>query len=499
MWGAIISAAVGAYTSGKQAQASAEAAQADKRYSRGQGNLYWTQAQQQLERDRYLQDVQLRQNQLNTRLSLEQRDFLRSRMEREDEMLHRERGQQRDRRDFIDKSAASERMWQIQQMLRNQNLSKSERSVARKELQRLQGQYGLERQEDIDELKDYQRTLKSERLQDTQQFTKAQRIKDAERQSDLSLRNQLMQKSSRYADEMEETRKTLGPVTQALSYSPEAIDKIAAGRRAQTDKSIERAVTGMSSGMEADVMRKGMFAPSARPGSMAEDTMARIINNAASMYEQQYNQSYDWARNFMTGQQGASEQAQAAEIARQNALLGRTATTYGSPLEPYLQAAQQTNVGTGLYDRQIATAANRGQRLSATGWAPSLSSVPSAVDNASAFRVGQGYGPQSTLGSAVSWRDPGSGAYDTTRLSAPGVTSLLSGAQGLWGGGMSFNNDRSARMDEYANAAGQGLGTAIDQGFKKWGTWANQRTGPAGSYGYANTGFWGGLGRIFGG
>ena len=465
MWGAIISAAVGAYSSGMASKRAAEAAQKDKLFSRSKGSEYWTMAQQQLERDRYLQDLQIRQDQMNTRLSLEDRDYLRRRVDREDAMLGAEKGQREDRQRFVDASAASERMWQIQQMLRNQNLSKSEKSFARKELQRLQGQYGIERKEDIAELRDYQGQLKRARTQDVQQLTTAQKIKNAERQQDLSLRDQLMRRSSRFAGQMEKTRLSLGPVTQALSYSPGSIDKIAAARRAQTDKSLERAVTGMGSGMEADVMRKGMCSPSARPGSMAEDTMARIINNAASMYEQQYSQSYDWAANFMTGQQGRSEQAMNAEIGRQNALMGITSTTFGSPLQSYLQAAQQTNVGTGLYDRQLATAANRGSTISATGWAPPLSNIPSSVSG-DAFRVGAGVGGYNDVGTAASWRTPGSGTFNTSRLTAGGINSLLSGAQGLFGGGMNFNADRSERMDDYAQKAGVGLGTALNDYFK---------------------------------
>ena len=460
MWGQIIGSVIGAVAGDRRAKAAERERLEDKMYMRGRGSEYLNMARDQLDRDRYLQDLQIKQDQMNTRLSLEDRDYLRRRVSREDVILDSERRQRQDRQYKVDQSAASERMWQIQQMLKNQNLAKAERSFAEGELRRLQGQYGLERQEDINELRKYQGALKRERAFDVSQLTRGQQIADAERKMGLSLRNQLMQRSGRYADEMEYQRTQLGPARRALAFGPGDVERAAERRRGQTGESFRRAVMEQSSGQLADVMRRGMFSPADRPGSVAEDTLARVVKNAASMYDQQYNESYDWAMKYITGHQGMSQQAQEADLARRNALLGETATTFGSPLTPYLQAAQQTAVGSGQYDRPVGSAAHRGQTVSGTGW--QNYQLPSALTSEWG-NVGQGLGRTQDLGSAVGgWRTPGAGTYDTSRMTAGGINSLLGGASTLFGGGDTRAGQAASDARSNAFDAGKGLGRTFD-------------------------------------
>lgn len=463
-WASILPAVfsgIGTFASLGQ-QAKSEAALYNLIYqNRGMGSAMLNHMMDQLDLDRQYKNRQFQSDQLNRRIAFDERAYSRS----QNDMIRKIKAAERDytlkRQRDLDSVAQEEREFQIRQLLQNQNLSRQERQFAESQLRKLQSDLGRERIEDRGELRRYQGQLASERRFDTDELRTAQKLAQDERDLDLRLRDSMLGRTQQLSDEMRRARDSLGPARTARFFDLSDVEDDAIRRMVGYNKALDRATKATTSEAVAGLMRKGMYGDTIgsedfRPGSHAEDTLARITARAADQYASTYDRAYDEALKYITGAQGMEQQNQAFDMARRGQLLGEVSQTYSSL--PYEIQAAGLGASSGIYDRNVASAANRGQIASATGYAPYMSLNSAIYDNIN---------PQSRMAStlnlpsaAYAGTNP-SAIYKTSAQSAPGASLFAQLAGNLLGSGLSQSSQQAQGWQRTTQAAGEGFGTAL--------------------------------------
>ena len=429
--------------------------------NRGMGAAMLSQMNDRLDIDRQYKMQQLQNEQLNRQIAFDERGYNRAR----DDAIRKIKGAERDwalnRQMSLDDVAKKEREFQIQQLLQNQNLSREERKFAEAQLRQLKSDLGTERSEDRRELSKYQSQLSGERAFDIGQLTNAQKLAQRERDLDLKLRGSMLDRTQQLSQDMELARQSLGPARSARFFDMSDVEDDALRRMAGYNKSLDRAVKTTTSEAVAGLMRKGMYgdtigSPEFRPGSLAEDTLARITARAAGEYASTYDRSYDEAMKYITGGQAMEQTNQSLDMAGRGQLLDEVSQTYSSL--PYEIQAAGLNAGSGVYDRNTQSAAHRGQLASASGYAPYMSLNSGIYDS---IMPQSGIAATMNMPTAAYAGSNPSAIYKTTAMSDPGVSAFGQLASGLLGNGLSQASTNSQGWQGIAQSAGEGFGTAL--------------------------------------
>jgi len=429
--------------------------------NRGMGAAMLNHMMDQLDLDRQYKNRQLQSDQLNRQILFDERSYERAK----NDALSKIKGAERDwslkRQTTLDDVAKQEREFQIRQLLQNQNLSRQERQFAESQLRQLQTDLGRERIADQGELNKYQGQLSSERRFDVDELRTAQKLAQAERNFDLKLRGSMLNRTQQLSAEMQRARDSLGPARTAQFYDLSDVEDDALRRMVGYNKSLDRATKATTSEAVAGLMRKGMYgdtigSPEFRPGSLAEDTLARITARAGAEYASVYDRAYDEALKYISGAQGMEQTNQSLDEGRRAQLLGEVSQTYSSL--PYEIQAASLNAGSGIYDRNIVSAANRGQITSGTGYAPYMSLNSGIYDS---INPNSGIAPTLNMPSAAWAGTNPSAVLRTQALSAPGVSPFASMASNLLGSGLTQASAASQGWQNTAQSAGEGLGAAL--------------------------------------
>jgi len=465
-WASIIPAVIsgiGTFASMKQANAS-QAQLYDLIYkNRSLGANALTGMYDQLELDKWYKAQQMQNDELNRRLSLEERSYGRDQDRRYRDQKVREQDWMKGRQATLDQVAKQERAFQIQQLIQNQNLSKQERTFAMSQLQQLKNELSGERVDDTRRLTDYHTKLAQERGFDVNQLRGAQDIARKERDLELKLRGSMLDRTQALSQDMELARQELGPAKTARFFDMSDVEHEALKRKAGYDKSLDRATTRMMSEEVAGLMSRGQFGDTIgsdefRPGSVAEDTLARITAKAAGEYASTYDRAFDEAMQYITGGQEMSQRTLSQDMAKRNQTLDEVAKTYSSL--PYEIQAAGLNTGSALYDRDLVSAAHRGEVSSAAGYAPYMNVQSGLYDN---INPGRGIGSTLNIPSAAYAGKAPSAVYKTSSINAPGPAIFGQLASSLFSGGLSASGTQATNWMNLAQKSGEGFGTALSK------------------------------------
>lgn len=378
----------------------------------------------------------------------------------------------------LDKDAARNRAFQLQQFLRAQNVSSAERAQALQELKYAQSVAAGERDDELQRFYEDRATRSTERQFQIDELRRAQQIAEANRAITTG-------QQSKYNAGVEDLRNatrtalsTLGDIREVPQLTSADINAEGDKRRALYERAIDRAANIAASQNEAALIRGGVDSSSTGAARRAE-----VAEKVAPLYEQAYQRASDDALKYMAGVQSTLFANYDKDLARRAAVLNETRLPITAYLEglrgmPQLSAdagvgPSFANVGTGIYDKKI-TSANDYRAPMAIG---------SAYNNANLNLVNSDYGQNIMLQSS------GVGPRDFTTGVFGGMSGYVSAPQNPMSGlsGLNFGYDRASanaidarnyalgRTQAFGNALG-GLVNNIGGGLDKWWNSRDTRT-----------------------
>jgi len=357
---------------------------------------------------------------LNRAIASDERTFAESELEEYKANLLKERQFEIDRMLALDKEAARQFAFKMEQYLQNQELSQQERQFA------------------LEQLEEAKRIAKGERDEDQRRFEMAKAQKEIERQFQLAEynnariqamheRNAVMSQRERIMDDikglqtgLQDTYASLQDVPDVQPITQEEIDSEIARRTDQYISDVDRAADKVASVSEADLIRGGMD-NSTQANSVRSDVASRL----ADEYQKARFKAYDDAMTYIGGQQNLRNTDLNTILASRDKQLGQYGNVFGAgitemtnlPNAPTALGYMNYQPMSAIYDRSIGSSANNfqdkyGLRSAVTDGYVNLGQGMSGLTGQNIGRMGTNMGM--TMPSAVygyntqNWGDPNS-------------------------------------------------------------------------------------------
>lgn len=393
---------------------------------------------------------------LNRELAAQDYDFNVEELRRLQDQLLSERQHVLDRQVELDRDAAQQRAFQIEQLLQNQSISAAERERALQELEEAQAVAAGERDEDLRRLAEEREMKAIERDYMIDVFGQARQQAQSERDYDLAFRDNLTGRIDDLQSALDQTLSFLGPAPAIASLSPQDIEREILMREDQYMGDADRAIDRVASVNEARLISNGMD-----ESTQANRRRRDIASQAASMYEQARTRARDEALNYISGRQGALVDNANAIMGNRSARLNETGQVAGAGLDRMMQ---MPNVGSAMGAFSLASAVpsavhTRNLR-SANDYSAPLQVGSSIYDRT---QIGTGMGatlnPQSAAtGAGLNLRRTLISPYGNPNFN-PGAALSAAGATGA--GIVSATNSNLASANANAMQAGQALGSSL--------------------------------------
>lgn len=400
-----------------------------------------------------------------------------------------------DRQVSLDRAAAQQREFQLNQLLRNQDLSQAERQYAIQMLEDARATAQGERDEDLMRFYQEREQAGSEREFSIDELRRTQDIARQERLEDVRIRDRVLSQSDQLRQALFETFGELGEGPAAPRMTQAMLDEEIGRRETRAMADADRAIDRVASVGEADLMRRGVERSS---GAIAK--RSEIAERGSALYAQARERARDEAFKYMSGVQDSLFRDYEGQLKERSVALQDTEKAYGTGLDiarmlPQAASANNyrspvdvrsavysrqvrsgndfrapINVGSGIYDKEIglgmaqtlgipsaadALALNPGSRLNAGYASPSITSPSGFMGNMATLLNGSasGYNPAPYLQLASSGAQAAGSSF----------SNLLKVLQGSgFGGGQTFQSgtvyDPITRVPYTPTSAGASFG-----------------------------------------
>ena len=295
---------------------------------------------------------------LNRIIQAEQRQYLIDEAERDRIFLEEDRQAQIERQIAEDKEAARIQAFQLQNILRNQQLAQEERDFVQQQLERAQAIAEGERDQDLRFFLQNQAKAEIERDFLISQFEGARDQYNRERALDLAQRNEIAGSIYDLQGALRQAQGELGPMAELPSLTPEMIDEEIGRRSAQYQQDVDRAAQAVASVGEADLIRRGMDT-----GTAATQKRGDIAARLADQYQDARDRAYDDALKYISGRTDSLATNVNARNAQRGQILGELRDVYSAGLPEMLRLPQVRsgtgaynllgNIKSGIYDRNL--------------------------------------------------------------------------------------------------------------------------------------------------
>ncbi|CAB5220293.1 hypothetical protein UFOVP235_30 [uncultured Caudovirales phage] len=373
-----------------------------------------------------------------------------------------------DRQMQLDKDAARNRAFQLQEYLRAQNISGAERATAMQELKYAQAVASGERDQELQRFYEDRDKRQSERQFQMDELRRAQQIAAANRQIATDQRSRYDTGVNELRDVTRSAISNLGDIKAIPQMTSADISAEGDKRRALYERAIDRAANVASSQNEAALIRGGVDSSSTGAARRSE-----VAEKIAPLYEQAYQRASDDALKYMTGVQSTLFAGYDKDLARRAQVLNESRLPITAYLES-LRAAPQiagdlgvgpsfANVGSGVYDKKVTSANDYRSPLQ----------VGSGFNAANLQLIGGDYGQNIMLqASGIGPRDFTSGVLGGMQSYVSNPQNPIAGISGLnFGYGQASANAASAR--DFAQNRSQDFGRTAGNFLSRLGSAAD--------------------------
>lgn len=277
------------------------------------------------------QAFQLQQILRNQNLSTQERQFAEAQLLQLQQQLSGERGYALDRQLAADRDAAAQQAFRLEQLLQNQNLAASEREYAQAQLAQAQRIASGEADADLQRYYQEQQQARSERQFGMGAYEGALGQAQSERSLDLQLRDDILSQVGGLQSALRETQASLGGIDPARQFSPDELRAEIERRTRQYQTDIDRAADRVASQSEADLIRRNMDR-----STLGTQTRADLASRLADEYQSARDKAYDEALAYISGKQGLNQQDFNNQLTHRQAALGETQSIEGAGLDALL-------------------------------------------------------------------------------------------------------------------------------------------------------------------
>jgi len=312
----LVGSGISAFSASSQANAAMQMRAYELEEMRRQSNMQMALGKLAMDRqddeNRYLRSIE----ELNRRIAEEERQWQISQMMDYRAVLGEERQQEIARQIEMDREAARIQSMQIQQLLRNQQISADERRFAEEQLDYVKAVARGERDEDLQRYYTEQATAAAERDFMLDQLYSAQQQMGLDQERDLAIRERILAQTDNMQSELNRAFTEFGPMPEAPVVSAEDIENEVTRRQGEYQSDVDRAAKIASSQNEANLIRAGL--DSSTPGTARRADVAREL---AQAYQNARQRAYDDALAYITGKQDTLLTGYGAEVGRRGQIL----------------------------------------------------------------------------------------------------------------------------------------------------------------------------------
>lgn len=314
--------------------------------------------QRMLENDQYMRMME----QLNRQTLQDERDFAMSQYFQNQQHLQEERDYYIRRQTQLDMRAAAERARQIQEHMQNKVMAAEERAYAMQLLEEAQEIARGEKAEDIERFHANQYQAQKEREFAIAEMERKQGIAADERSFELGKRQALEDRFTGLQTALDGAAASLGPMPTLEALTQADIDSTVDRYRDQAMTNMDYVIDRVAGQGEAALIRSGL--DGSDPGGVRSRIASQLSNdrqNARLAAEME-------ALQYITGERGALYNDIANQFQTRSATFNDLSQQYlggTQQLASLLNSTPSANqynldvgIGTGVYDRQIASANN---------------------------------------------------------------------------------------------------------------------------------------------
>lgn len=411
------------------------------------------------------QDAELLRNQyyLDANLRLGERDWTRNLMMGDRTLQMNDYQRQLDRLQQLDRAAAEQRAFALQEYLKSQTISASERARALQELERSQEIARGERDFELRELRSNQLKQSLERQFQLEQLQRTQRLAMEDRNRDLATRAKYDDAVTGYNEAITETLRQLGALPDAPTLSKEDIASEELRRRDLYERAIDRAADRASSQNEAALIKSGLDS-----SSTAAFRRSEVAGRMAPLYEEAYRRAGDDALKYMVGLRDNMLTDYKTAIDRRGIAVKEAVSPYEAMLAALMRSPNVANgvgadwrgVQSAIYDKPIRSANQYTIPLQVgSAFNPTALNIAAGLSGYS-----QGYNPNLTLatyGAGASGYLSPQGYFNQNPQGQQFLNASATGYNNAYGGlarmGASLYNDARSDYANYSKAFGTGL------------------------------------------
>lgn len=265
-----------------------------------------------------------------------------------------------DRQSSLDRAAAEQRAFDMEQLLRNEDLSEEQRDWAMAEYEEAKSIASGEREFDQAQLAKNQTQALQEYSDRVARINEMRDQLGSERQWQLDQYGNVVDATDNYSAQLQEMIDGFGNLVTAKRYGEGDVKQEASRLAGVYQGNVDRAVDRIASVNEADLMRDGIdrsTTGTARRGELAE--------RVAPMYDQAYQKAYQDAMGHIQGlaqiEAGGANQA----LSERSALLSELGMLK-DPIAMAMQSANMVNAsgvnpamidaGSGVYNQNVGSA-----------------------------------------------------------------------------------------------------------------------------------------------
>jgi hypothetical protein len=249
------------------------------------------------------------------------------------------RGQQAEERQYmlnrqiqVDREAARQQAMQIEQMLRNQQITKEEREFALEQLKYAQSVARGERDEDMARFYQEREQRQFERQFQINQYQQMRQQAMQERGVELDRRNRVTGQIDQLRDALQLAHHNLGPMPERPGITREDIDADARRREDIYMADVDRAADRVASVNEANLMRGGVDRSTGATARRGE-----ITERIAQEYNRARERARDEALRYITGVQGTLFNEYNAAMNERGLTLQEILGTQGAGIDQMMQ------------------------------------------------------------------------------------------------------------------------------------------------------------------
>lgn len=407
------------------------------------------QRRAQQEENAYLRQIE----DLNRRIKEQEREFTLGEYQGYKDQLLKERQDQYERQIAMDKEAARQREFQLNQLLQNQDLAQEERDFAIRQLEEAKSVASGERDDDMRRFYEERAQKEIEREFLISEYQNSQATRRQEREQELAMRNQILAQVYGLQDALRQTESGLQYVPDIPVITEDQIAAEIQRRSAENIANVDRAAERVASINEANLMRGGIDIST--PGTARRgDVAARL----AQEYQNATSRAYDDAMKYISGQQSMYATDIGNILKTREARLNETSGIAGAGIDTMLRLPQLTSADNFNLAQLIPSSVYSRNISSANDFRAPVNIGSGIYDS---INIGPGLSNFNVSNSAATsiFNQLPSSAYNASSVSIPGLdfSNIMSGANSALSNASSAYTDSLDRSRAASGAFGSAL------------------------------------------